>query len=189
MAASTAGERGKQCVKVQSSCAIAASSNAACIANKPPLPFPAIVVLLSFLAVRASTAGSDTLDLAGEWRLRLDPQDQGVTARWPASPLAGEDRITLPNTTDRAGFGFALDTNTMLHAVPFPVTTRFPGVKEPARADEHGYLVRRHLYVGSAWYERQIEIPAAWKGRALAESARRTRIGISAKRSRRPRCR
>jgi len=58
-----------------------------------------LVVLLLVLAVRAATAGSSTLDLAGEWRLRLDPQDQGVSARWPAAPLAGEDRITLPNTT------------------------------------------------------------------------------------------
>ena len=101
-----------------------------------------MAAVFSLLVVHSSEAAGDILDLAGEWRLRLDPQDQGINAGWPAAPLAGEDRITLPNTTDRAGFGFALDTNTMLHAAPFPVTTRFPGVKEPERADEHGYLVR-----------------------------------------------
>jgi hypothetical protein len=106
----------------------------------------------------------DLIDLAGEWRLRLDAEDQGVRANWPAAPLTGSDRIPLPNTTDRAGFGFALDTNTLLHPVPFPLTTRFPGVKEPVRADEHGYLVRRHLFVGPAWYEREIDIPKTWSG-------------------------
>lgn len=113
------------------------------------------------------SANGAALDLAGAWRLRLDPQDTGFAANWPATPLATADRIVLPNTTDRAGFGFPLDTNAMLHPVPFPVTTRFPGVKEPVRADEHGYLVRRHLFVGPAWYERDIEIPAAWEGRLV----------------------
>ena len=72
------------------------------------------------------------------------------------------------------GSALRCDTNTMLHAAPFPATTRFPGVKEPVRADEHGYLVRRHLFVGPAWYERDIEIPAAWQGRPspCASSAR-----------------
>ena len=119
--------------------------------------------LLLALPIGAATA---TLDLAGEWRLRLDPEAQGRNANWPATPLAGDDRITLPNTTDRAGFGFPLDTNTMRHAAPFPLTTRFPGVKDPQRADEHGYLVRRHLFVGPAWYEREIVIPEDWRGTA-----------------------
>jgi hypothetical protein len=124
--------------------------------------------LLGALSIAIPALGKDTLSLAGTWRLRLDPADQGVTANWPAAPLVGNDRITLPDTTDRAGFGFALDTNTMLHAGPFPVTTRFPGVKEPVRADEHGYLVRRHLFVGPVWYEREIDLPEAWAGRPMA---------------------
>jgi len=119
-----------------------------------------------FLTSFAGTA-AETIDLAGEWRLHLDPEDRGGREHWPASPLPGNDRIALPNTTDRAGFGFALDTNTMLHGAPFPVTTRFPGVKEPVRADEHGYLVRRHLFVGPAWYEREVEIPRKWSGRPV----------------------
>jgi len=127
-----------------------------------------IGVGLCLTVFMAAGVAGETLDLAGPWRLRLDAEDRGVAAGWPAAPLAGGDRITLPNTTDRAGFGFALDTNTMAHAAPFPVTTRFPGVKEPGRADEHGYLVRRHLFVGPAWYEREIDIPEAWKEQRLA---------------------
>ncbi len=106
----------------------------------------------------------ESLNLAGEWRLRLDADDVGLQADWPRTTLNTPDRIDLPNTTDRAGFGFALDTNTMRHAAPFPVTTRFPGIAEPARADEHGYLVRRHLFVGPAWYEREVVVPEAWRG-------------------------
>ena len=133
------------------------------------LGFLILSLALFGMALDASAKALEVarLDLAGDWRLRLDPAGEGVAGGWVAAPVPGPDRIHLPNTTDLAGFGFALDTNTMLHAAPFPVTTRFPGVKEPVRADEHGYLVRRHLFVGCAWYEREIEIPRAWKGRAI----------------------
>jgi len=130
--------------------------------------FSSLVFLLPVVLMSFSVIARDMLDLSGSWRLRLDAEDKGVSVQWPATPLVGNDRIKLPNTTDRAGFGFPLDTNTMLHAAPFPVTTRFPGVREPVRADEHGYLVRRHLFVGPAWYEREIEIPRAWQGRPVA---------------------
>ncbi|MHC1769628.1 MAG: glycoside hydrolase family 2 TIM barrel-domain containing protein [Verrucomicrobiia bacterium] len=123
-------------------------------------------LMLSRVALCATHA--DTLDLAGEWRLRLDPEDAGLREHWPGAPLDSTHRIRLPGTTDLADIGFPLDTNTMLHAVPFPVTTRFPGVKEPERADEHGYLVRRHLFVGPAWYEREFEVPPSWEGKPVA---------------------
>ncbi len=122
-----------------------------------------LATALSFVAC----ADSLHLNLAGTWRLRLDPADAGLTAGWPSTPIASTNVITLPGTTDLAGFGFPLDTNTMLHAVAYPVTTRFPAAKEPARADEHGYLVRRHLFVGPAWYERDVEIPPSWAGRSV----------------------
>ena len=133
-----------------------------------------LLIGLNLVVIAMGAMGADSLDLAGEWRLRLDPDDLGVKADWPAAPLVGNDRITLPNTTDLAGFGFALDTNTMLHAAPFPVTTRFPGVKEPVRADAHGYLVRRHLFVSPAWYEREIDVPETWRERQLTLRLERT---------------
>lgn len=119
----------------------------------------------SILVAACSLGGArESLNLAGEWRLRLDADDAGLKDNWPRTPLSTPDRIALPNTTDRAGFGFALDTNTMRHTGPFPVTTRFPGIAEPVRADEHGYLVRRHLFVGPAWYEREVFVPESWRG-------------------------
>ncbi len=125
-------------------------------------------ILVCLLLAISNGHAKDWMNLAGAWRLRLDPDDQGAQAGWAAAPLTNGNTILLPNTTDRAGFGFALDTNTMRHATAFPVTTRFPAVKEPARADEHGYLVRRHLFVGPAWYERDLEIPVTWTNRSLA---------------------
>ena len=103
-----------------------------------------------------------TLSLAGTWRLRLDPNDEGLSANWAGAPLETSDAIVLPGTTDLAGFGFPLDAKSMRHRVVYPPTTLFPGVPEPARADSCGHLVRRFWFVGPAWYERVIVIPKSW---------------------------
>lgn len=102
-----------------------------------------------------------TLDLAGEWRVRLDDADAGLPERWFERPLDTRDRLRLPGTTDAARLGHALDPDTLRYPAPFPYT-RFPGVKETDRADERGFLARPHMFLGPAWYEREFEIPTAW---------------------------
>ncbi|MBL9138501.1 MAG: hypothetical protein JNK85_21715 [Verrucomicrobiales bacterium] len=114
-----------------------------------------------------------TLDLAGVWQVRLDAADQGMREEWGTRGLGSGATIRLPGTTDLAGMGSPLDPKVMLHGIPFPVTTRFPGVKEPTRADEHGYLVRRFLHVGPAWFEREIEVPKAWDQQKVTVSFER----------------
>lgn len=131
-----------------------------------PAATPLGAILLLLLLLRPAFAG-ETLHLAGPWQLRLDPEDRGVREQWSANPLPNPATITLPTTTDLAGFGFPLDLQTLRHATNYPTTTRFPGVKEPERADEHGYLVRRHLFVGPAWYEREVVIPRSWKDHSI----------------------
>ena len=97
-------------------------------------------VLASAGLARASTVG-DSLSLAGEWRFRLDPDDLGLTAGWASSTLP--DCIHLPSSTDEQGYG----TRTIGAAV--------------------GRLTRVYEYVGPAWYQRDITIPAAWAGKRI----------------------
>ncbi len=134
-----------------------------------------LLSMLGILLIAVTTAtADDTLDLSGDWRLRLDPEDQGLRSGWSANALLEPGSIHLPNTTDRAGLGVPLDPQTMSYPCPYPVTTLFPGVKEPTRADQRGYLVRRHLFVGPAWYERTIRIPEPWAGRIVLLRIERT---------------
>lgn len=125
----------------------------------------AVLLAACWPAAGAEAPARDSLSLAGPWKLRLDADDEGKAAGWTANPLATQDQIQLPSTTDLAGFGFLLDTNTMQYAAPYPTTTIFPGVKEPSKADERGFLVRRHLFVGPAWYEREVQVPESWRER------------------------
>jgi hypothetical protein len=95
--------------------------------------------------IRSSQAyASDplSLSLAGTWQFQLDPQDLGRQEKWFERPLA--DRCTLPGSTDENGFG-----------------TR--NLRKP----DYNYLSRIVEYVGPAWYQREIDVPAAWQGHRI----------------------
>lgn len=81
------------------------------------------------------------VSLAGSWTVRLDPEGKGEREGWFQGKLPGGSRMRIPGTTDRAGLG--------------PPEARF----------DQGHLVRAHKHVGPAWYERDVEIPEAWRGR------------------------
>jgi hypothetical protein len=96
------------------------------------------VFLLASLAVHA-----ESLSLAGSWRFRLDPEQAGLALRWFAQRMDG-DSIFLPGSTDQAGYGLK--------------------TAGPSR----GWLSRPWIYEGPAWYQRDVVIPEAWRGRRIA---------------------
>jgi len=79
--------------------------------------------------------------LGGEWRLALDPAKTGVKEKWYET-LPGQATIRLPGTLDEAGIG------------------------EPGKPSV-SILTRKHEYIGMAWYQREIDIPEAWKGKTV----------------------
>jgi hypothetical protein len=87
------------------------------------------------------------MSIAGEWRLRLDPSDTGVDSGWFKGELP--ERIQLPGSTDEQRFG------------------KRNAAREPRR------FTRSYEYVGPAWYQREIDIPEAWKGKRISLSLER----------------
>ncbi|MFT3783379.1 MAG: discoidin domain-containing protein [Nibricoccus sp.] len=111
------------------------------------------VALLSLLLASGScptwAGAARTQSLAGEWQIRLDEQNEGLTADWagkglPVSAGAIKSSIQLPGSTDQAGIG-----------KPNPVAPSLAGLYRPL------------VYTGAAWFERSIEIPAAWAGKQV----------------------
>lgn len=118
----------------------------------------------AFLTVLLSTllASADHLDLSGQWRFALDPQDQGVhggpgTWKFP-------DQIRLPGMVTAQGFGEIPSFKTAWTGDGW----RYPELFKEWQADGNFkfpfFLQPPRHYVGPAWYQRAIEIPAAWQG-------------------------
>lgn len=99
-----------------------------------------IIVVVAFLEA-GTVLATETLSLAGQWRVQLDDGNRGLREEWQRQPLAGTTTITLPGTLDEAGLG-------------------------PANPVKHlSRLSRKVEYIGPAWYQRDITIPAAWSGK------------------------
>jgi len=111
-----------------------------------------------------SAHAAETLSLDGEWRFKLDPDGIGIAQKWYEQDLP--DRIELPGTTDLAGKGYRLRTESMDYGVPI-LDSDWPGRSPAERIDESGHLVREWFYIGKAWYQRVLNIPTSWSGKHI----------------------
>jgi len=125
----------------------------------------------------AAAADDTALDLSGAWRVRLDPDGVGASERWFAATL-GAETMALPGTTDLARKGLRLDRERMRYAADVDWNS-WPASPAPARIDEAGHLVREWLWIGKAWYQRDVTIPASWRGRFVRLRLERVVWGTS----------
>jgi hypothetical protein len=110
---------------------------------------PVVAGAVVILCASAPAAADRWIPLSGEWRFALDQKDEGVAAGWQSTTLA--DRIQLPGTTDEAR----------------------KGPENPAREPDR--LTRLHPYVGPAWYQRDLDVPASWRGKRVTLTLERTK--------------
>lgn len=127
------------------------------------------------LAAAAGPPGPP-VSLAGEWRFALDRADAGVDEAWFNRDLPY--RIQLPGVLQAQGYGDEISTNTpwvlslydrlWFQRADFQAHTEPGNVRVPFLAQPP-----RH-YLGAAWYQRDIEIPASLAGRRVVLFLERT---------------
>jgi len=100
----------------------------------------AAFALLSLLAAPSASA-AERLSLAGRWRFRLDPQGVGLKEKWFEARLPYT--VHLPGSVEEQGLG---------------VRTEKPAT---------GRLTRIYEYVGPAWFQKEVTIPASWEGKRI----------------------
>jgi hypothetical protein len=116
----------------------------------PPLASLLLAFLFLFAMADNAFAATDKIDLSGQWRFALDTGNKGLSERWFEKDLTG-DTITLPATTDIAKKG------------------------TPNTEKLENKLTRRYKFIGKAWYQRDIVIPADPKEQPLVLTLERTR--------------
>lgn len=91
----------------------------------------------------SAEAQTREVDLSGEWRFQTDVMDFRRGSLSPRYNHKLQETITLPGITDDYGIGY----------------------KSPYRHVDR--LTRVYEYMGPAWYQRDIEFPAEWKGKRI----------------------
>lgn len=95
------------------------------------------------------------MPLSGNWLVKLDSLNIGTEQKWFKSRTHGS-HINLPGTLDDAGIGITVDTS-----------------KAEIQKDILYKLTRKHSYLGSAWYYKEIDIPADWRNKRVQLSLER----------------
>ncbi|SNS46706.1 Glycosyl hydrolases family 2, sugar binding domain [Granulicella rosea] len=125
-------------------------------------------------------AGPGAVSLAGQWRFALDRDDAGTSASWFAKDLAADTHIALPGILQTQGYGDEIAAETKFIAA-LPRDMAWYKLPQYARYTQPGHVEVPYLsqpvrhYLGVAWYQRDVEIPAAWKGKRVALHLERTR--------------
>jgi len=125
------------------------------------------IALLLGLALPLLRA-SQIMPLAGEWRFALDRGDVGTNENWFTKTLP--DKIHLPGILQAQGYGDAIRTNTpwvltlgeaWWHLQPASLRDHF---SQPGHVEVPFLSQPPRHYLGVAWYQRDIQIPALTPG-------------------------
>jgi hypothetical protein len=126
--------------------------------------------MLGFLiCFTATAAGGQTIDLAGEWAFRIDPQNVGLKQNWAAAPMG--DHLRLPGSLQAQGFGEVPSVETKWigsqNDKSWYTEPRYAPYRQAGNVKLTFWLTPERHYVGAAWYRRDVDVPASMAGRRL----------------------
>ncbi|MCD0489561.1 beta-glucuronidase [Pedobacter sp. MC2016-14] len=102
-----------------------------------------VILIVFLMQVHASKAQTISVDLSGTWKFQTDVMDFRRGSLSPRYNHILQDQIELPGITDDKQVGY----------------------KNPYQYIDR--LTRKYEYMAPAWYQRDIEIPASWKGKKI----------------------
>ena len=129
--------------------------------------FCLLVTLTLVLTVTLTAA--EKINLAGNWQFALDRDDKGIADNWFDQSLP--DKIVLPGALQSQNFGDPISTKT-------PWVLSLYDKNWFLREDYKDFAAENNVkvpflsqppkhYLGAAWYNRDIEIPASWQGKRI----------------------
>jgi hypothetical protein len=131
-----------------------------------------LVVCATFIGSfcnQATAAQSDHISLAGQWRFQLDRGNAGLSEQWFERSLP--DKLRLPGSLPAQGIGEEVSVETkwtgdIVDKSWFNAPEYAP-YRKPSNIKVPFWLQPEKYYVGVAWYQRGIEIPANWQGKRV----------------------
>lgn len=144
---------------------------------------PLVAAMLLALGPAPATSAADKRDLAGTWRFALDRHDEGIDARWygGAMPERFKDRIALPGILNAQGYGDEISTSTpwvlSLYDKDWHLREEYKAHTAPGKVKVPFLSQPPRHYLGAAWYQRDIDVPAAWRGKRVVLHLERPRWG------------
>ena len=118
---------------------------------------------------QATAAQPNHLSLTGQWRFQLDRGNVGLQEQWFQRSLP--DKIRLPGSLPAQGIGDDVSVETKwtggIVDKSWFTAPEYAEYRKPGNIKVPFWLQPEKYYVGVAWYQREIEIPADWRGKRV----------------------
>ena len=127
-----------------------------------------LLCILSFVNF-LQPVNKNIIPLKGIWQFQTDPEDIGIKQSWFLSKLT--DTINLPGSMRDNNKGDELTLNTKWTGSIYDSSWYFrPDMAKYRQKDNLKFpfwLTPNRHYVGAAWYQREVIIPAEWKAQRI----------------------
>lgn len=134
-----------------------------------------LLLVTCSLMMTPAPGSTDSLSLAGSWRLQLDRENAGVGERWFARRLS--DPVELPGSLPGQGIGDPVTVDTAWVGSVFDTAwftePEYAPYRQPGNIKVPFWLQPETYYAGTAWYQREVDIPPDWAGRRVTLSLER----------------
>lgn len=141
----------------------------------------ASVTLLAIFLLPA-IGQNQSLDLTGKWNFQIDRRDIGIQEQW-FKRTHFEDTINLPGSMPEKLKGDEVTIRTKWTGSLYDSSYYYNPYMEKYRIDGQVklpfFLTPDRHYVGVAWYQKQITVPANWKGERILLFLERPHIETS----------
>jgi len=125
---------------------------------------------LILIAGLASAVHAATIDLSGTWGFKLDPNNSGIKEHFYMATLP--QQINLPGSLQEQGYGNDISVETewtgSIHDRSWYKSDSYAPYRKKDNMKIPFWLQPPKHYVGVAWYQRDVEIPANWKNKRIS---------------------
>ena len=137
-----------------------------------------VCIFLVILFSLSSYAQEKEISLEGNWNFQIDRKDEGITQKWYNRNLS--DKIHLPGSMAEFLKGDEITLKTKWTGSIYDSSFYFrPSLKkyrEPGNIHIPFWLTPAKHYVGAAWYQKEVNIPANWNGKRIILHLERAHI-------------
>ncbi len=123
-----------------------------------------IQLLILLILTTTISVAQTTINLSGKWKFQQDDQDLGIAEKWFTKKL--QDAVVLPGSMMQNNKGNPVTLQTKftgsIYDSSWYFNPRFEKYRQPNNLHFPFWLTPNKYYVGAAWYQKEIIIPASF---------------------------
>ncbi|TCD21749.1 beta-glucuronidase [Pedobacter psychrodurus] len=131
-----------------------------------------VLIGIAFIFLSITQTHAQNISLAGKWRFKMDAKDEGIKGKWYSTVLPEFVKLPGSMAENLKGDDITLKTKWTgsIYDSSYFYHPRLEKYRKPDNLKIPFWLTPAKHYTGAAWYQKDIEIPANWKGKRLVLS-------------------